>query len=136
MHKWNSKISLRLARDFKKKCLILFFLFGIICPIREGIGGFDYRYDSPEGVQGQYEAGAAGKMTRGLTNAAFGWTEVASTPARMAAGIEYGAVTSFLVGLPYGVLRAAGRTMVGVYEVGTFFAPQSPIMRDLQGDVS
>ncbi len=96
---------------------------------------FDYRYDSKEAVKGQYESGVATKLTRGLTNVLFGWTEIGRTPANMSAGIEHGAVSSFLIGLPYGVFRAAGRTGVGVYESVTCFAPQSPIMRDLQGDV-
>lgn len=96
---------------------------------------YDYRYDSKEDLRGQYEAGCAAKFTRGVTNILFGWTEIGRAPAKMAAGIEHNALTSFLLGVPYGVLRAVGRTGVGVYETGTFFAPQSPVMKDLQGDV-
>lgn len=96
---------------------------------------FDYRYDSKEDTSGQYEAGSAGKLTRGATNILFGWTEIARTPAQMSAGIEHGAITSFLFGVPYGVFRAVARTGVGAYEAATFFAPQSPIMKDLGGDL-
>ena len=96
---------------------------------------FDASYDSKEDLKGQYESTSSEKMTRGLTNVAFGWTEIGRTPAKMSAGIEHGALSSFLLGVPYGVLRAVGRTVVGGYEVATFFAPQSPIMKNLQGDV-
>ena len=96
---------------------------------------FDYRYDSREEVKGQYEAASTAKLTRGITNVLFGWTEIGRTPAEMSAGIEHGALTSFLVGVPHGIFRAVGRTGVGVYETVTCFAPQSPIMKDLQGDV-
>lgn len=96
---------------------------------------FDPRYDNKEDLKDQYEAGSAAKLTRGVTNILFGWTEIGRTPAKMSAGIEHGAVTSFLFGVPYGVFRAVGRTAVGAYETATFFAPQSPIMKDVQGDV-
>lgn len=77
----------------------------------------------------------ASKLTRGATNTAFGWTEIMSTPAQMAAGIEHGALYSTVFGLPYGVFRFVRRTLVGVYEVGTFYAPQSPILPEIQGSI-
>ncbi len=96
---------------------------------------FDAQYDSKEDLGGQYEASSEQKLTRGTTNLLLGWTEIARTPAKMSAGIEHGALTSFLVGVPYGILRFAGRTAVGVYEIVTCYAPQSPIMSPLEGDV-
>ena len=96
---------------------------------------FDPRYDSKEDLKGQYEAMASQKMSRGMSNILFGWTEIGRTPAKMAAGIDHGALTAFLLGVPYGVLRGATRTVVGCYETATFFAPQSPIMANLEGDV-
>ena len=120
----------------KKICRLLagiVLVVSVWMPISQA--AFDYRYDSKEDIKGQYESDSATKLTRGVTNILFGWTEIGRTPAQMAAGIEHGALTSFLFGVPYGVLRAVGRTGVGAYETATFFAPQSPIMKDIQGDV-
>lgn len=97
---------------------------------------FDARYDNKGDTQGALEPASADKMTRGVTNLLFGWAEIAQTPARMSAGIEHGAVTSFLLGVPYGILRFGAREVVGAYEIVTFYAPQSPIMRPLQGEGS
>jgi putative exosortase-associated protein (TIGR04073 family) len=96
---------------------------------------YDARYDSKEDLKGQFESGTGEKLTRGVTNVLFGWMEIAQTPAKMAAGIERNAATAFLLGVPYGVVRFAKRTVVGCYEVATCYAPQSPIMPNLQGEV-
>ncbi len=119
----------------RAKVMAGFFLAGLLAkgPLAGAV--FDYRYDSKADLKGQYEATASEKMTRGMTNIFFGWTEIGRTPAKMSAGIEHGALSSFLLGVPYGIFRAVGRTAVGCYEAATFFAPQSPIMSNLQGDI-
>ncbi len=96
---------------------------------------FDYRYDSKEANTGQFESVIATKLTRGVTNILFGWTEIIRTPVQMSAGIEHGALYSTIIGIPYGVFRFVGRTLVGVYEVATFYAPQGPIMPPIQGTI-
>ena len=96
---------------------------------------FDYRYDSKDATKGQFESSITAKLTRGVTNTLFGWTEIMNTPVQMAAGIEHGALYSTVFGLPLGVFRFVGRTLVGVYEVATCYAPQAPIMKELQGPV-
>ena len=120
--------------SFFKKAAVCFFAGMILLPFSLS-AVFDPRYDSKEDLKGQFESSVSEKMTRGLTNVLFGWTEIAQTPEKMSAGIEHGAVTSFLLGVPYGVFRFAGRTLVGVYEIATFYAPQSPIMSNLQGEI-
>ena len=97
--------------------------------------GFDYHFDSKEALKAQYEVGVTEKLTRGITNTVFGWTEIARTPAEISAGIEHGAVTGFLIGVPYGIFKFGKRTVVGVYEIVTCYAPQSPIIPSLQGEV-
>jgi len=37
--------------------------------------GFDYRYDAELNQKGHYETGVMDKMSRGMTNVAFGWTD-------------------------------------------------------------
>lgn len=96
---------------------------------------YDYRYDSKEDLHHQYESSAGAKMTRGITNVLFGWTEIVRTPVEMSAGIQRGKFTAILLGVPYGILRFVGRTFVGIYEVATFYAPQGPIMPSIQGEV-
>jgi putative exosortase-associated protein (TIGR04073 family) len=117
---------------YKKTALIL--VFGILFG-SSGYAAYDYRFDSKEDLKGQFESSAGEKLTRGLTNVLFGWMEIARTPAERAAGIEHGKVNAFLLGVPHGIMRFAGRTVVGAYEIVTCYAPQSPIMPNLPGEV-
>ena len=43
--------------------------------------------------------------------------------------------SALFLGLPYGITRAVGRTLVGVYEVSTCYAPQKPIFDLIEGEV-
>lgn len=95
----------------------------------------NYRYDAAPEAPGNYEAQISSKLTRGVTNVLFGWTEVVRTPVGMAQGPKKNFFKVVLVGIPYGALRAAARTAVGVYEIVTCFAPQNPIMSPIDGDV-
>ena len=96
-----------------------------------------YRY--PPGQQdlkrGNFEAGISEKLTRGVTNILWGWTETAITPVNMGEEARHGVLSALLIGLPYGITRAVGRTLVGVYEVSTCYAPQKPIFNPIEGEV-
>ncbi len=96
---------------------------------------FDYRYDSKQDLKVQYESGSAKKITRGIVNTLLGWTEIVRTPIELSAGIEHGLLYSTVVGIPYGFFRFVRRTLVGVYEIATFYVPQSPILPSLEGTV-
>ena len=116
-----------------KKIIAGIVFYSLFVPFADA--SFDYRYDSKKGTEGQFESSMATKLSRGATNTAFGWTEIMNTPVQMAAGIEHGALYSTVFGLPYGIFRFAQRTLVGVYEIATFYAPQSPIMPEIQGKI-
>lgn len=121
-----------------KKLVVFFFIISLgfeWMPIPSGWAAYDYRFDAKDDLHGQYESSASAKLTRGLTNVLFGWTELVRTPTAMAAGIEHNKITAFLLGVPYGIVKFGARTVVGVYEVVTFYAPQSPIMPEIRGDV-
>lgn len=111
------------------------FIIAVFLLIPKAYTAYDYRFDSKDDLKGQFESSSGEKLSRGLTNILFGWVEIAQTPAQRAAGIEHGKVNAFLLGLPHGLMRFAGRTLVGCYEVATCYAPQSPIMPDLAGQV-
>ena len=96
---------------------------------------YDYKFDSKPYPMGNFESEMSGKASRGLTNILFGWTEMFRTPVQLNHGIEHGLAYSLIVGIPYGILRAGARTVVGVYEILTFYAPQGPIMEPIEGDV-
>ena len=100
-----------------------------------GFARYDYRLDSREVKSGQFESEMAAKIERGATNVLFGWTEIFRTPADWASNPEHGKFQAVVIGIPYGVIRAVGRTGVGVYEMVTFFVPQEPIFYPIQGDV-
>ena len=84
---------------------------------------------------GQFESEISEKLSRGATNIVFGWTEVLRTPVEMGEGPQNSKFKAFAVGVPYGIFRFIGRTVVGFYEVATCYAPQPPIFAPLQGDV-
>lgn len=77
----------------------------------------------------------AAKFTRGVVNTLFGWTELAKTPIDMSQGPKKNIFKTVFVGIPYGVLKAVGRTGVGLFEMLTFYAPQNPILPPIEGDV-
>ncbi len=97
--------------------------------------GYDYKFDSNPQPMGQFESEIGGKLTRGTVNLLYGWTEFARTPVKMSHGPKRNFAKVFLIGVPYGILRAAGRTGLGVYEILTCYAPQRPIMEPIEGDV-
>lgn len=97
--------------------------------------GYDYRFENRENPMGQYESETSAKLTRGVTNIAYGWTELFRTPADWAAKSEHRIWSALAVGIPYGMIRVGARTLIGVYETVTCYAPQKPIMSDIQGEV-
>ena len=111
-----------------------FFLLLVITslPVK---AGYDYKFDTRDVPMGQFESEISGKLTRGVTNVLYGWTEIGRTPVRLAEGPQHPILAALAVGIPYGILRAAVRTVVGVYEIVTCYAPQGPIMRPIEGDV-
>ena len=98
-------------------------------------GLYSYPPDQKDLNRVNFERETTEKFGRGLTNAAWGWSEIMVTPVNMSQDIRRDPVTSLLLGLPYGIVRAVGRTLVGVYEIATFYAPQKPIFNPLEGDV-
>ena len=118
------------ARQSLKLVLIVF----LMLPLVSGEAAAS-RYDYEITERGHYEAESAAKATRGITNVLFGWTEIVQTPVYWAEPLDRGPLSAIFVGVPYGIARALGRTLVGVYEVATFYAPQPPIFGDIQGDV-
>lgn len=92
---------------------------------------YDYEYSA----RGNFEAEMGQKFSRGITNTFFGWMEMFHTPVHWGIQADRTVWSAVAIGIPYGVLRAVGRTMVGVYEMTTCFAPQGPIFYDLQGEV-
>lgn len=110
-----------------------FLILTVMCAVSFSAMASRYDYEMTE--RGHFEAESAAKMTRGLTNVLFGWTEIVQTPVYWAQPIDRGPISAVFVGVPYGIVRALGRTVVGVYEVATFYAPQKPIFGEIQGDV-
>ena len=98
-------------------------------------GVYQYPPDQKDINRGNFEGEMSAKFTRGVTNTFFGWTEVVATPVNMSQDIRRGPFSIFFLGLPYGIIRAVGRTVVGAYEVSTFYAPQKPIFNALEGEV-
>jgi putative exosortase-associated protein (TIGR04073 family) len=97
--------------------------------------GYEYKMDARTQPMGQLESEISAKFTRGVVNVLYGWTEIARTPINMAQGPKKNFLKVIFVGIPYGVLRAAGRTVLGVFEIVTCYAPQKPIMEPIEGDV-
>lgn len=97
--------------------------------------GYEYKYDKRINPMGNFESEIAQKFTRGITNTLFGWTELAKTPIDMAQGPKKNFFKVILIGIPYGALKAVGRTAVGVFEMVTCVAPQKPILPPIEGDV-
>lgn len=64
--------------------------------------------------------GMAGKLVRGVVNAATGWLEV---PMAIVEHMEREPLTGLFVGIFDGSARAVYRTGAGAFEAGTFFAP-------------
>jgi putative exosortase-associated protein (TIGR04073 family) len=114
-------------------CFLAFFLAAVSS---SSYAGYQYRFDERMNQDGQLESEIAAKLSRGITNTIYGWTEAARTPARWADNIHRGVLQAVTIGIPYGIFRAVGRTVTGVYEIATCYAPQKPIFSDLQGDVS
>jgi len=118
-----------------KAGLSLGFALFMLVNVPAGLAGYDYKFESRETGMGQFESEISAKLERGLTNVLFGWTEVFRTPARWSNDIAYGTFKAVTLGIPYGAMRAVGRTVVGVYEGVTFYAPQRPIFEPIQGNI-
>ena len=114
----------------------LWMIVGIALMVPQVDAKYDYRFDKRSDPMGNFESEMSGKLERGVTNTLFGWTEIFKTPIRWADNPEHGKFKAFTLGLPYGVIRAAGRTGVGVYEAVTCYAPQKPIFSPIQGEVA
>ena len=71
--------------------------------------------DEPE-----YFAGPDAKLARGVVNATTGWVEV---PKQTVIGGRDGKVPGFFTGVFKGVGLGAARTLVGGYEIATFWGP-------------
>ena len=85
---------------------------------------------------GPWEAQMSAKITRGITNTLYGWTELVRTPVGISeCAPTMNAAKTLAIGIPYGIVRMVGRTVIGVYEVATFYAPQGPLLPSIQGDV-
>jgi len=97
--------------------------------------GYNYRFDSRSVKMGQFESEMSAKFTRGLINTSYGWTELFRTPIEWAAEPHRGVLSALTIGVPYGILRMLGRTLVGIYEITTAYAPQDPIFAPIEGDV-
>jgi len=69
-------------------------------------------------VPENYVSAATGQLVRGIYNASFGWLELFRRP------IE---AKDKRMGVADGVAYFVGRTLLGVTEVATFFAPRLPI---------
>ena len=104
-------------------------------PFSQVQGGYDYKFDSRPVKTGQLESEISEKLSRGITNFIFGSTEAVRTPVEWGESIETGAFKTLTLGIPFGILRAGARTLVGLYEIVTCYAPQKPIMYPLEGDV-
>ncbi len=99
------------------------------------LAGYDYKFESKPAPMGQFESEMGSKLTRGVTNLIFGWTELVQAPVFMSQEPKANPLKVIFLGIPYGVIRAVGRTGIGVYEMVTFYAPQPPIMRPIEGEV-
>ena len=66
-----------------------------------------------------YTEKASFTLVRGLSNTAFGWTELLMQPTDE---VEHGG--NVFVGMGKGLTSAAGRTVAGVGEIFTFWLPQ------------
>lgn len=97
--------------------------------------GYDYKFENKPAPMGQFESEMSQKFTRGSSNVLFGWTEIARTPTFMSQEPKANPVKVLALGVPFGVVRAVGRTVIGAYEMATFYAPQRPIMQPIEGDV-
>ena len=122
-----------ILRIFKFMPLIFLLVF---LGAGESHAGYDYKFESQEPKMGQFESEIGGKLQRGTTNLLYGWTELMRTPVQMSQGPEHRLATALVVGIPYGILRAVGRTGIGIYEMMTCFAPQPPIMAPIEGNVA
>lgn len=113
----------------------ILFLSAVIAPV-EIRAGYDYQFDTNQPKMGQIESEMGTKFTRGVINVMLGWTEIARTPVEIAAAPDRGPLVGFIAGVPWGAIRAVARTVVGAYEVGTFYSPQGPVMRPIEGTIS
>lgn len=117
----------------ERKLFVVLVMAAAVCFSGTGVclAGYDYEYSA----RGHFEAETSEKLTRGITNASLGWMEMFHTPVHWGIQADRSAFSAFTLGFPYGIMRALGRTVVGVYEIATCYAPQGPIFYELQGEV-
>ena len=118
----------------------IFYLMMDVIPVSAVESSYSGNYVQPETQAGyyaeHYEGLSGQKLQRGLENIGLCFLEIPQTMKveyvrrkqdYLPAGIE-----TFFLGFFRGVLRTAGRALVGVYEVVTFAQPQGPIMPEIQ----
>ena len=110
-------------------------IVAILSSLSAAYAKYEYKFDEHIDAYGPYESEISTKLTRGITNTLYGWTELFQTPIRMSEGPRNHIVTGVLLGVPYGIFRFVGRTVVGVYEIVTCFVPQKPIFGSIEGAV-
>jgi len=71
------------------------------------------------------EQTALSKLSRGFTNLTMGWMELGKQPMKVKQ--EHGDGAGDIAGMSWGIVKGfthfIGRTVVGVYEIATFFIP-------------
>lgn len=117
-------------RKYEQAGLVVLSVFVFCAAMAPAAQAYDYPTD-----HGQFEAAMSTKLTRGITNTLYGWTEIVRTPIAIGEEPTIGLAEALAFGLPYGAFRLVKRTLVGVYEIATCYAPQSPVMDRLEGDV-
>jgi len=77
-------------------------------------------------MAGDYADNAGAKFTRGIANSATGWGEI---PKNI---VNESRDHNVLVGITYGTIKGAihtvGRTVVGAFDLATFFIPSKEIV--------
>lgn len=119
---------------FLRRLFLVLALFIFMGPL-PARAGYDYKFDRRINPMGNFESEIASKFTRGIVNTLFGWTELAKTPIDMSQGPKKNVFKTVFVGIPLGVVKAVGRTGVGLFEILTCYAPQKPILPPIEGDI-
>lgn len=108
---------------------MIFLTFVLTCP--EAQARYEYDHKKEPYLLELVEYSTSQKLARGLTNIFFGWTEVMRTLIEWNKSPYHNIYSTLAVGFPYGIVRSVGRTLVGAYEVLTFYAPQEPIFYEI-----
>ncbi len=117
----------------KKSRILWIGLFAMLIYPLAAFAKYDYHFDQKISPYGQYESEASQKLSRGLTNIFYGWTEMMQTPIHMADEPRESLWRAGVIGVPYGFGRFLTRTGAGIFETFTFFIPQKPMMAPIEG---